>query len=322
MSCNTCQSKFSLFLRENACPNCGFSYCSKCLKYKCDVPKVGLKKVCGRCFSKMDSNTSINNSTVPSGQQIIVDQNSETLAPVDITNKLDSLENPAKPPIVMYAHGKHWDKLKTGLEPVDQEIVDRLRKLKDEDGKTSPPSVEDIKRRLALLKDQNPEVSHKPMDIHFVDNRSDQQKTDDLIKEYLTRLELAARNDPIAEIQSRLNYLKDPQPSTSSSNIHNYYEEDESAITKKIIKKALAEAALEKKYGEVDEVEDMEVESPHMSTDDEDEACVMCDQTTDLIRCRGCQNDLYCTPCFADNHDDFELGSHRVVPFTSKKKSS
>lgn len=80
-------------------------------------------------------------------------------------NRLDSLENPAKPPIVMYAHGKHWDKLKIGLEPADQEIVDRLRKLKDEDGKTSPPSVEDIKRRLALLKDQNPDVSHKPMNV-------------------------------------------------------------------------------------------------------------------------------------------------------------
>ncbi|XP_051174029.1 abscission/NoCut checkpoint regulator isoform X1 [Leptopilina boulardi] len=322
MSCNTCQSKFSLFLREKACPNCGFSYCSKCLKYKCEVPKVGLKKVCGPCFSKkMDTNTEDNNST---NLHTIMDQNNEPLAPVDITNKLDSLENPAKPPIVMYAHGKHWDKLKIGLEPADQEIVDRLRKLKDEDGKTSPPSVEDIKRRLALLKDQNPDVSHKPMNIHYVDNRSDQEKTDDLIKEYLTRLELAARNDPIAEIQSRLNYLKDPQPSTSSSSIHNAYydDEDEASITKRIIKKALAEAALEKKYGDVDEIEDMEVETAHMSTDDEDEACVMCDQTTDLIRCQGCHNDLYCTLCFADNHDDFELGSHTVVPFKPKKKSS
>ena len=80
-------------------------------------------------------------------------------------SRLESLENPAKPPIIMYAHGGHWDKFKRGLEPADQEIVDRLRKLKGEDSEVSPPSVEDIKRRLALLKDQDPESNVKPIDV-------------------------------------------------------------------------------------------------------------------------------------------------------------
>jgi len=46
-----------------------------------------------------------------------------------------------------------------GLEPADQLIVDRLRKLKDEERNIPLPTVEEIKQRLALLKDQNPEAS-------------------------------------------------------------------------------------------------------------------------------------------------------------------
>lgn len=64
-----------------------------------------------------------------------------------------------KPPIVIYNRTSRWDKLKTGLEPADQQIVDRLRKLKDDERKIPLPTVEEIKQRLALLKDQNPEAS-------------------------------------------------------------------------------------------------------------------------------------------------------------------
>ena len=60
---------------------------------------------------------------------------------------------------MIYKHTSHWDKLKMGLEPADQQIVDRLRKLKDEERNIPLPTVEEIKQRLALLKDQNPEAS-------------------------------------------------------------------------------------------------------------------------------------------------------------------
>ncbi|XP_033215289.1 abscission/NoCut checkpoint regulator isoform X2 [Belonocnema kinseyi] len=321
MSCNTCQSKFSLFTRENACPNCGFSFCSKCLKYKCELPNVGMKKVCGRCFSKHESKKDLKPVTPKDEKSILDTENPkiQPLAPIDITNKLESLENPAKPPIVMYAHGGHWEKLKRGLEPVDQEIVERLRKLKGEDSQVSPPSVEDIKRRLALLKDQDPDRVNKPM--HYVDTRTDQEKTDDLIKEYLERLELSGRNDPVSEIQSRLDHLKGFDPSKSSSSKQEDEDEEDRTITKKIIKKALAEAALERKYDDVDELEEMEVEAVQTSTDNEDNSCVMCDQTADLVNCIGCHGDLYCTICFEDNHDDFELGKHKTAPFKSTKRS-
>lgn len=73
---------------------------------------------------------------------------------------MDSLENPVKPPIVIYKHTDHWDTLKKGLEPADQQIVDRLQRLKDEElYNISVPTIDEIRQRLALLKDQDPQAS-------------------------------------------------------------------------------------------------------------------------------------------------------------------
>lgn len=147
--------------------------------------------------------------------------------------RLEALENPAKPPIVMYKHTNHWDKFKNGLEPIDQEIVDRLRKLKEED-KTTTLSVDEIRKKLALLKDEDPDAGDSKINvskykekqyeiillqlfgvqplhrfqIHRVDTRTDQQKTDDLIQEYLQQLELPSDNDPVREVESRLRQLQ------------------------------------------------------------------------------------------------------------------
>lgn len=247
------------------------------------------------------------------------DSSGGALAPIDITRKLDSLENPAKPPIVMYAHENHWDKFKTGMEQADQEIVDRLRKLKGEDKNIPLPSVNEIKRRLAILKDEVPE--DKQVNIHQVDRRTDQEKTDDLIKEYLERLKLSSRSDPDGEIEARLRALQDinnsRSNSTQSHGYNDFDDEDEHEMTKKIIKKAMAEAALERKYDDVDELEEMEVESGSPNGDENEKpSCVMCEQTADLVRCTGCSGDLYCPICFEDNHDDFEMGKHKTVPFT------
>lgn len=238
------------------------------------------------------------------------------MAPVDITKKLDSLENPVKPPIVMYKHTNHWDKFKKGLEPADQEIVDRLQKLKEED-RTTALSVDEIKRRLALLKDEDPDASQHRINIHHVDTRTDQQKTDDLIQEYLHQLELSSGSDSVSEIQARLRALQgisDKPRRQPTNDIDD--EEDGKRVTKKLIAKALAEAALEKKYEEdVDELQEMEVEEGRESGDEEEKpSCVMCEQTQSLERCLGCHGDLYCTVCFEDNHDDFEMRKHKREP--------
>lgn len=78
---------------------------------------------------------------------------------INIWSRLDSLENPVKPPIVIYKHTDHWDALKKGLEPADQQIVDRLQKLKEKERNISVPTIDEIRQRLALLKDQDPQAS-------------------------------------------------------------------------------------------------------------------------------------------------------------------
>lgn len=60
---------------------------------------------------------------------------------------------------MIYKHANRWDTLKKGLEPADQQIVDRLQKLKDKDCNIPVPTIDEIKQRLALLKDQDPQAS-------------------------------------------------------------------------------------------------------------------------------------------------------------------
>ena len=48
-------------------------------------------------------------------------------------------------------------KLKTGLAETDREILDRLEKLKEERKQPPAPTEEEVVRRLALLKGEDPE---------------------------------------------------------------------------------------------------------------------------------------------------------------------
>ncbi|XP_015122061.1 abscission/NoCut checkpoint regulator isoform X1 [Diachasma alloeum] len=313
MSCTSCQSKFSFFTRENGCPKCGFSYCSKCLKYKCQLPDNTVKKVCGPCYHKKMSQSGESSGAGSDGLPT-PEEDSVPLATVDIERKLEALENPVKPPIVIYKQD-HWEEFKTGLEPEDQAIVERLKKLKEADKKPPPVTTEEIRRRLALLKDEDPDYK-PPLNVCKVDTRSDQEKSDDLIREYMERLELSkhdAQTDD--DIERRLNKLKgmDPSKSTIPDDV------DEATVTKNIVSKALAEAALEKKYGdeEKDELEEMEVEIPIQYDSDEELECAICDATKNLVQCLGCTGDLYCPTCFAEYHNAME--KHKTVPVKPRK---
>ncbi|XP_020300846.1 abscission/NoCut checkpoint regulator isoform X2 [Pseudomyrmex gracilis] len=239
------------------------------------------------------------------------DASKEPLAPVDVTMKLDSLENPVKPPIVMYKHINHWDKLKKGLEPADQEIVDRLQKLKDKEKNIPLPTVEEIKRRLALLKDQDPEASGSNVNIHQVDSRTDQEKADDLIQEYLAQLELPSA-DPCGEIEERLSSLRDGDKKTYFTPVNREEGDTDEYLINRI--KAMST--------EVDNT------SPSKKDEDEDEdefECVMCSNNAtkmDLYRCTGCTGDLYCLECFENNHDEDEMDKHKAVRFNRQSEKS
>ena len=65
----------------------------------------------------------------------------------------------------MYKQKSKLDRLKADLDPADQKIVDRLKKLRDEDKQLPPPTEDEIRRRLALLKDQDPDIIHEPINV-------------------------------------------------------------------------------------------------------------------------------------------------------------
>ncbi|XP_072746130.1 uncharacterized protein [Anoplolepis gracilipes] len=239
------------------------------------------------------------------------DANLEPLAPIDITMKLDSLENPVKPPIVIYKHTNRWDKLKKGLDPADQQIVDRLRKLKDEERNISVPTIDEIKQRLALLKDQDPQAGgSNVINIHQVDTRTDQEKADDLIQEYLAEMDLPSTSDLCKEIQMKMSSLQNDELVTKVSAMEietppNMEDEDENE---------------DEDEDENDEDEDEDEDKDKDEYESRNE-CLICSRTTDeldLYRCTGCKGDLYCSTCFESFHDDFEMEKHKAIRFVKQ----
>lgn len=204
MSCHGCASKFTLFTKENSCPSCSFSYCSKCLKYKAVVPKLEGKecKICKSCYDAIIKKRSIPGST-----------REEYCPPESFLKRLESLENPSRPPITVYRQDSRIEKLKAGLNEMDREIVDRLQKLKEERKKQPVPTEEEVVRRLAMLKGEDPEhmaaVSANKKNYVPPDTRSSQEKADSLIQQYVEEKELEQQQpDPANEITQRLAKLR------------------------------------------------------------------------------------------------------------------
>lgn len=77
-------------------------------------------------------------------------------------------------------------------------------------------------------------------------------------------MELSAKNDPTKEVEARLNALKGLDPAKQYPSLPAGVDDeiDEATVAKNIVKKTLAEAALEAKYEaeELGEPEEMEVE--------------------------------------------------------------
>ncbi|KAL0118074.1 hypothetical protein PUN28_009031 [Cardiocondyla obscurior] len=266
------------------------------------------------------------NESSPTDDHPMLNTNKEPLAPIDVTMKLDLLENPVKPPIVIYKRANQWDKLKMGLEPADQQIADRLQKLKDEEQDISLPTVEEIKQRLALLKDQNLEAGgSNGIDIHQVDTRTDKEKADDLIQEYLAQIELPSSSNFCKDIQERLNLLRDGDKTHfEGKNRMDIYKElsistnDDNELMNKISAMEI-ETPPNAEYEEEDEnkIEDED-------EDENENECVMCSRTgneSDLYKCRGCTGDLYCLSCFESSHDESEMtDKHKAICFIKKDR--
>lgn len=146
----------------------------------------------------------------------------------------------------------HREESESITPSTDEDLTRRLQTLKKDDGPLNKiPTDTEIEIRLANLR--NLEYKEYKSKIKFLpDNRTDTQKTEDLIKQFLEEDEIAKNMpDPDEKILSRLNALKADRENAigstaaASTNIvkvasadePDIESEDEEIATKKLIKK-------------------------------------------------------------------------------------
>lgn len=137
------------------------------------------------------------------------------------------------------------------LPDVDEEIVKRLKDIKarDDTSNADEAGTSDlgIAQRLAALKGVAHKESKNDDILRNLDNRTDQQKTDDLVKQFMAETEIDREanfgendeeEDPIKSIERRLAALKGTTGKDSAnSNIENVESEDEETATNKLAAK-------------------------------------------------------------------------------------
>ncbi|KAA3675884.1 uncharacterized protein DEA37_0009375 [Paragonimus westermani] len=123
MPCFQCGRDFTLLHREAVCKGCNKIFCSKCLKYKTTSQKFN-NKVVMVCFKCYDSAMNLFDSLFPT-----LDQSVDSL-----TYRLDKLKDVPSP-------GKVSSSLNLSVVdevPSQEELEERLRKLKEKDVSDSP----------------------------------------------------------------------------------------------------------------------------------------------------------------------------------------
>ncbi|XP_018573423.1 abscission/NoCut checkpoint regulator [Anoplophora glabripennis] len=309
MSCNHCSTKFNFFHKEMGCSNCGLSFCSKCLKQKCKIPCKGSGEynVCKLCYSKLASSSSTIQQNIISPPEIFI-------------KRLENLENPSAPPITIYRQDTKIQALRSGLSPADQKLVDRLEKLKD-DGKRPPPSESEIRERLASLKGENNYVEGPSRLVYAADTRTDQQKADSLLEQFMNERDIELSHNPQEDIEARLATLREqgvrPNEGQYISNLHDSSGSEEEVD--KITKKIMDEVALDEKCPVKTSVK------KRPSNDEEQDGtsspelpwCVLCNNDA-KFRCLDCSGDLYCNECSTEVHKNWGDTDHRVIPYKSQ----
>lgn len=197
---------------------------------------------------------------------------------------------------------------------VDDTIKQRLAKLKEDRllNRNHPIDTDkDIAIRIANLKGERfVETSTSQSVLLAVDNRSDQQKSNDLVAQYMSEAKLDEDADPIKDIERRLAALKDipDKPvGTKDSSISNVNDESESENeedhARRLVKRYLEEAALEPNNdGTLLTAEEKEFVDSIPKTSDQEELpwCVICNEDAS-IRYQG---DLFCRQCYREVRED------------------
>lgn len=94
------------------------------------------------------------------------------------------------------------------INDADIQLQNRLERLRQIEGSDRIETQRDVQERLAALQDR-PFVEDKPnRDIFKIDGRSDQQKIDGLVAQYVSETAIDESTDPVKDIEMRLNQLR------------------------------------------------------------------------------------------------------------------
>ncbi|XP_013107080.2 abscission/NoCut checkpoint regulator [Stomoxys calcitrans] len=358
MSCYGCTKKYGLFTKEYGCPNCGYSYCAKCLKRPIAVPKHNNKilNVCLICYDKLSklqaAEKVIDVEALPG--TIVTKANkgkcNENIIRTDINTLLEvepsaaaltgDVLAPISPQMNTSTHSSGENSDIT--ENLDTAILKRLQKLKI-DGNLAQqlPSDEEMRSRLANL-NGIPYKDYSKKDLLLnVDQRTDQEKMKDLLEQFMGEANLdrrveTERNDAISDIEKRLRALRDvpvdgapaiggetrlkgyisPDTNTPSDN-----EIDDEILLKDIMQKYLAEARLSEAANTLESELASSVPPPPVGVKTEELPwCNICNEDA-VLRCIGCEGELFCAPCYRECHDDDEeYRNHVNEPYSAPPK--
>ena len=115
--------------------------------------------------------------------------------------QLEKLEVPRKAPVIVYTDNARMTNLKRGLSTEDQELVNRLSKLKSEIREMrNIPSQSEIEERLAKLKGIDPQVYQQKPATVFTQPRSNVDSATDLINQVREEIAIDRQSDsPVAD---------------------------------------------------------------------------------------------------------------------------
>ncbi|XP_058060261.1 abscission/NoCut checkpoint regulator [Anopheles bellator] len=326
MACTSCARSFGFFNKEHGCPVCKYSFCSGCLKHK--LVRDGKKlSVCLRCVKLSCTSDDVPKSSA-SPKGALVSQTTSKPKESDAERASEG-----------------------SSENDDQLIRSKLATLKVNDsedpGVTDPslPCAEiggniDIERRLAALKGVDyKDYTNAPQHFMAPDRRTEEQKVQDLLGQFANETKLdgaldSRRTEQDEEIIKRLQALREfpvagqtaggtqkkikPLPQSDS--------DSDSLKDEEMARKLAARYVEESKLDSNMRTGDTPDRTPSSGSLPEDPDaplpwCTICNEDA-VLRCRGCDDDLYCRSCYKEFHYDEDPQEHRTVPFVNKGRVS
>ncbi|KAH8400186.1 hypothetical protein KR215_008513 [Drosophila sulfurigaster] len=346
MSCFGCSRKYGLFCKEYGCPNCGYSYCAKCLKRPMAVPRQANKvlNVCLICYDKLSKMQAVadaekvidcealpgelvtklrlppKNSDIEAADALFdnVLPSEELAAVLSPTNQTLLGEATPAPTAVSSTNAEDID------ENLDSAISKRLQNLK-----AVASTDDEIRARLSELSGMPHQKNYDKKDLLLsTDQRSDQDKIKDLLQQFMGETELdqridVERTDAISDIERRLRALRDAPidgvasgsgsgagagigASTSNTNTPSD-NEDENDET--VLQNIMKKYVAESQLPEAANPLDVELgTTPIAVPKAETEELPWCNICNEdaVFRCRGCDGELFCAQCYRECHDDDE----------------